>query len=111
MKAGVKYVPSDEPLGQVVAQAKPSGTEGKRGDTVQINVSVGANPAADASVPNVAGRRLDEARQSLDQAGFEMLALDLSGDELRNSSAIGSQTPAAGASIPGGSLVILYVRG
>ena len=111
LKAGVKYVPSDEPQGQVVAQAKPSGTEGKRGDTVQINVSVGANPAADASVPNVAGRRLDEARQSLDQAGFETLALDLSGDELRNSSAIGSQTPAAGASIPGGSLVILYVRG
>ena len=77
LKAGVKYVPSDEPQGQVVAQAKPAGTEGKRGDTVQINVSVGAEPAADASVPNVAGRRLDEARQALEQAGFEVLALDL----------------------------------
>ena len=111
LKAGVKYVPSDEPQGQVVAQAKPAGTEGKRGDTVQINVSVGAEAAADASVPNVAGRRLDEARQVLEQAGFEVLALDVNGGELRNSSVIGSQTPAGGASIPGGSLVILYVRG
>ena len=111
LEAGVKYVPSDEPQGQVVAQAKPAGTEGKRGDTVQINVSIGSDPAAEAAVPNVSGRRLDEARQALDQAGFETLALDLSGGELQNSSVIGSQTPAGGASIPGGSLVILYVRG
>ena len=110
LKVGVEYVPSDEPQGQVIAQAKPAGTEAERGDTVQVNVSVGAEPAADASVPSVAGRRLDEARQALEQAGFEVLALDLSGGELRNSSAIGSQTPAGGASIPGGSLVILYVR-
>ena len=111
LKAGVKYVPSDEPQGQVIAQAKPAGTEGKRGDTVQLNVSVGSDPAADAAVPNVTGRRLDESRQALDQAGFETLALDLSGGELKNSSVIGSQTPVGGASIPGGSLVILYVRG
>ena len=110
LKAGVKYVPSDEPQGQVIAQAKPAGTDGKRGDTVQVNVSVGTDPAADASVPNVTGRRLDEARQALDQAGFETLALDLSGGGLQNSSVIGSQTPAGGAGIPGGSLVILYVR-
>jgi eukaryotic-like serine/threonine-protein kinase len=111
LKVGVKYVPSDEAQGEVIAQAKPAGSEAKRGDTVQVNVSIGAEPAAAASVPNVAGRRLDEARQALDQAGFETLALDLSGDELTNSSAIGSQTPAGGASIPGGSLVILYARG
>jgi len=111
LKVGVAYVPSDEPQGRVIAQAKAAGSEAERGDTVQVNVSIGAEPAADASVPSVAGRRLDEARQALEQAGFEVLALDLSGDELRNSSAIGSQTPAGGASIPGGSLVILYVRG
>jgi beta-lactam-binding protein with PASTA domain len=111
LKAGVKYVPSDEPQGQVIAQAKPSGTEGKRGDTVQVNVSVGSDPAAEAAVPNVTGRRLDESRQALDQAGFETLALDLGGGELRNSSVIGSQTPAGEARIPGGSLVILYAGG
>jgi eukaryotic-like serine/threonine-protein kinase len=110
LKVGVRYVPSNEPQGRVIAQAQPAGTVIKRGDTVQINVSIGAEPAAAAGVPNVAGRRLDEARQALEQAGFETLALDLGGGELRNSSVIGSQTPAGGASIPGGSLVILYVR-
>ena len=111
LKVGVKYVPSEEPQGRVIAQAQPAGTERKRGDTVQLNVSTGPEPAAAATVPNVAGRRLDEARRALEQAGFEVLALDPSGDELRNSSPIAAQTPAGGASIPGGSLVILYVGG
>ena len=109
LRVGVKYVPSEEPQGRVIAQAQPAGTERKRGDTVQLNVSTGPEPAAAATVPNVAGRRLDEARQALEQAGFEVLALDPSGDELRNSRPIAAQTPAGGASIPGGSLVILYV--
>ncbi len=111
LKVAVDYVPSTEPQGRVVAQAQPAGKVVKRGDTVQINVSTGAEPAAAASVPNVTGRRLDEARQALEQAGFEVLALNPSGGgRVQNSSPIGSQTPAAGASIPGGSLVILYVR-
>jgi serine/threonine-protein kinase len=110
LKIGVKYVPSDEPQGRVIAQAQAAGTEVKRGDTVQINVSIGPEPASVAPVPNVVGRRLDEARQALDQAGFEVLALDPNGGDLANTSTIGSQTPAAGASIPSGSLVILYVK-
>lgn len=108
LEVGVKYVPSEEPQGRVIAQAQPAGTERRRGDTVQLNVSTGPTPAAAATVPNVAGRRLDEARQALVRAGFEVLALDPSGGELRNSSPIAAQTPAGGASIPGGSLVILY---
>ena len=99
----------DEPQGQVVAQAQPGGTEVERGDTVQLNVSVGADPAEAASVPNVTGRRLNEARQVLSSAGFEVLALDRSGDDVSNSSPIASQSPAGGASIPAGSLVVLYV--
>ncbi len=109
LKVGVDYVPSTEPQGQVVAQAQPGGTEVERGDTVQLNVSVGADPAEEASVPNVTGRRLNEARQVLSSAGFEVLALDRSGDDVSNSSPIASQSPAGGASIPAGSLVVLYV--
>lgn len=108
LKASVKYVPSDEPQGRVIAQAQPAGTERKRGDTVQLNVSTGPSPAATAAVPDVVDSRLDEGRGALEQAGFEVLALSLGG-RVRNESTIGSQTPAAGASIPGGSLVILYV--
>jgi serine/threonine-protein kinase len=108
LKISVQYVPSEEPQGRVVAQAQPAGAERRRGDTVQLNVSTGSEPAAAADVPDVAGRRLDQGRRTLDQAGFEVLALDVDG-EVRNESPIASQSPAAGATIPRGSLVLLYV--
>jgi serine/threonine-protein kinase len=92
----------------VVAQAQPAGTERSRGDTVQLNVSIGPEPAAATEVPDVVGRRLDQGRRTLEQAGFEVLALALDG-EVRNESPIASQTPSAGASVPRGSLVLLYL--
>ena len=104
----VQYVPSSEPQGRVVAQAQPAGTERKRGDTVQLNVSTGAQPAAAATVPDVVGKRQDEGRRELQAAGFEVLALNLNG-AVRNESPIASQTPKGAASVPRGSLVLLYV--
>jgi beta-lactam-binding protein with PASTA domain len=108
LKIAVQYVPSDEPQGRVIAQAQPAGTERKRGDTVQVNVSPGPQPAAETQVPDVVGQRLQQARRALEQAGFEVLALNLNG-EVKNESPVASQTPAGGANIPRGSLVILYV--
>ena len=106
LKIAVRYVPSDAPLGTVVAQAQDPGTELERGDTVQINVSPGAEPPADASVPDVAGRQEPAARNALERAGFEVLAIEL---EALEPGVVASQTPPGGASVPGGSLVILYV--
>lgn len=108
LKVAVQYVPSDEAAGRVVAQAQPAGTKRKRGDTVQLNVSIGAEPAAATTVPDVVDRRQDQARRALEQAGFEVLALNLNGD-VRNETPVASQTPAGGSSIPRGSLVLLYV--
>jgi len=48
-----------------VAQAQPGGTERKRGDTVQVNVSEGAQPPADRSVPDVVGLARNAARDRL----------------------------------------------
>ncbi len=109
LKASLQYVPSQEAAGRVVAQAQPAGTARKRGDTVQLNVSVGAEPQPAATVPDVAGDRLQQGRQTLVQAGFEVLALNLQGDPVRNESTVSSQAPAGAASIPRGSLVLLYL--
>ena len=110
MKVAVRYVPSQEAQGRIVAQAQPAGTELQSGDTVQLNVSNGATPEAAAAVPDVNGLRGPAARARLDEAGFEVLTitLDESGSPART---VLSQTPAGGASVPRGSLVILYVSG
>jgi beta-lactam-binding protein with PASTA domain len=105
----VRYVPSREPQGRIIAQARPAGTELRRNDVVQVNVSNGPNPQAAASVPDVTGSALATARQQLEDAGFEVLSLDTSG---RNRTGrVLSQTPRGGSSTPRGSLVILYVGG
>jgi eukaryotic-like serine/threonine-protein kinase len=109
LRVALRYVPSNEAAGTVVAQARPAGTELDRGATVQVNVSVGAQPAANAPVPDVAGQPLDEARETLSGAGFEVLALNLS-EDVRRTDTVERQTPAARASVPRGSLVVLYVR-
>jgi beta-lactam-binding protein with PASTA domain len=109
LKVAVAYVPSQEAAGRVVAQAQPPETVRKQGDTVQINVSTGAEPAAAAAVPRVTGGRLDAGREALDAAGFEVLALTVGDREVRNESTILSQSPGGGASVPRGSLVLVYV--
>jgi eukaryotic-like serine/threonine-protein kinase len=109
LRVALRYVPSNEQPGTVVAQAREAGTELERGQTVQVNVSTGAEPADATSVPDVGGRPLDEAREALSGAGFEVLAVNLA-DDVRRTDTVERQTPAGGASIPSGSLVVLYVR-
>ena len=109
LKVAVAYVPSEEQAGRVIAQAQPAGTERNRGDTVQLNVSTGAEPAEAASVPDVVGDRQEQGRRTLEQAGFEVLALALEG-QVRRESVVASQSPGGGASVARGSLVLLYVN-
>ena len=108
LKVSVRYVPSSEAQGRVVAQAQPAGTERRRGDTVQVNVSNGAEPQPAATVPVVVGRPLADARQALEAAGYEVLAVNLE-DEVRNENRVATQSPAGSASVARGSLVVLYV--
>ena len=105
LKVSVQPVPSREPAGEVIAQARPAGSEAQRGNTVQVNVSIGPQPAAEARVPDVVGQEHPDARRQLARAGFEVLALALEG----SGSQVLSQTPAGDARVPRGSLVILYV--
>jgi len=108
LKVAVRYVPSREAQGRIVAQAQPAGTELRGGQTVQVNVSIGADPAAATAVPTVTGGDADEARSELEDAGFEVLAVELEAASAQAGRVI-SQSPGGGASIPTGSLVLLYV--
>ena len=109
LKVAVVYVPSSEAAGRVVAQAKPAGTELQSGDTVQLNVSTGADPAPETTVPDVRGKKQADARQQLDASGFEVLELKQATTDRSRADSVLSQTPSGGAGIPRGSLVLLYV--
>ena len=109
LKVAVVYVPSNEPAGSVVAQARPPGAELQSGDTVQLNVSTGAEPAPDVQVPDVTGEKQAGGRDQLKSAGFEVLTLEEQTDDHSRVGSVLSQTPSGGANIPRGSLVLLYV--
>ena len=108
LKVDVRYVPSSEPQGRIVAQAQPSGTQLNAGSTVQVNVSNGPNPQPSAAVPNVTSLERKDAQETLKDAGFESLLVER---DVSSQDDVLSQTPRAGASIPRGSLVIVYVVG
>jgi serine/threonine-protein kinase len=109
LKVSVRYVPSSEAQGRIVAQARPAGTELTQGDTVQVNVSTGAEPAAATAVPRVMGAEEERARTLLEDAGFEVLAIDFATADESKLGRVLSQSPGGGASVPRGSLVLLYV--
>lgn len=109
LKVAVRYVPSSEAQGRIVAQARPAGTELKQGDTVQVNVSTGADPAPATEVPRVMGAEERRARSLLEDAGFEVLAIEFPTADASKAGRVLSQSPGGGASVPQGSLVLLYV--
>ncbi len=71
-----------------------------------MNVSPGSDPPPNVKVPGVAGKDEDEARETLERAQFEVLAVELDGGR---EGIVTSQTPPGNANVPRGSLVILYV--
>ncbi len=107
LRAQVKYVPATEPKGRVVGQGNPAGTPLQRGDAVPLNVSIGQNPRANVTVPNVAGTEA-EGRAILEAEGFEVLTIRA---EAVPDDVVISISPPAADRIPGGSLVILYAGG
>jgi beta-lactam-binding protein with PASTA domain len=106
----IKYVPSAEPSGTVVAQARQPGSTAKRGDHMQINVSQGSEPASSlVAVPNVVGQDEATAQTRLQQAGFAPVVEDQPTSDPAQEGKVVDEQPAPGAKAPKGSQIILYV--
>ena len=97
LRAAVKYVPSNEPSGQVIGQSRPAGSELQRGEAVSLNVSTGPSPAVIVTVPDATEKTEADGRATLEQLGFEVQTI--------------SQSPPAADRVPRGSLVLLYAGG
>jgi serine/threonine-protein kinase len=90
---------SDQPAGQVLSVNPPAGQQVAIGSTVQLVVSNGK-----VQVPKVVGMTVDQAVQTLQQAGFQV---KLSPDTSPGDAHVVSQDPAAGSYAQYGSTVTL----
>ena len=93
--------------GIIVSQA-PTGS-GARGSRVRISVSEGPSPGAPTSVPSVVGQDQASASQAVNQAGFKPVVLFRRTSDQSKVGVVVDEQPAAGASIPAGSYVAIFV--
>ncbi|MFF8018328.1 Stk1 family PASTA domain-containing Ser/Thr kinase [Streptomyces sp. NPDC007929] len=91
---------SEYDKGQVVRQSPASGGPAAEGDTVTLTLSKGPEMI---EVPDVVGDSVDDARQALEGAGFEVDEdrglLGLFGDEVKSQSVEGGRTAPKGSTI------------
>ncbi|MEV6354188.1 Stk1 family PASTA domain-containing Ser/Thr kinase [Streptomyces hydrogenans] len=98
-------VHSSEDDGAVAAQSLAEGSRAAKGDAITLTVSKGPRPV---EVPDVLGMTTDEARDALEEAGFEVKvekSFPFLGDRVTGQSVEG------GTTAPEGSTVAITIKG
>jgi beta-lactam-binding protein with PASTA domain len=103
------FVPSGEPLGTVVGQAKSSGSTVSDGAHMQVNLSQGPHMQASAMVPNVVGQTLASAVSTLNGVRLRLIFVKQPVNSQANVGTISQQTPDAGAHIPQNAQVLVFL--
>jgi beta-lactam-binding protein with PASTA domain len=106
--AGVTYVASQQPSGQVVAERPAAGTQVRKGSKVQLSVSRGPN-ATTAVVPDVIGQDQQTATTTLQSAGFRVQVIMVPPTDPSQSGMVIDEQPGGGTRAPEGSTVTIYV--
>ncbi|MFE7750462.1 Stk1 family PASTA domain-containing Ser/Thr kinase [Streptomyces sp. NPDC057428] len=98
-------VDSPEEQGAVARQSPGSGAEAAEGDTVKLTVSKGPRML---DVPDVTGKDVDEARTTLEKAGFEV---EVDRPFLSFSDTVARQSTEGGQQAPEGSTITIRTKG
>ncbi|MFE9455395.1 Stk1 family PASTA domain-containing Ser/Thr kinase [Streptomyces californicus] len=98
-------VHSTEEKGDIAEQSPGEGTEAAEGDTIELTVSKGPRML---DVPDVTGRNVDEARSTLEEAGFEV---KVDRPFLSFSDTVASQSVDGGEQAPEGSVITVKTKG
>ncbi|WP_405936377.1 Stk1 family PASTA domain-containing Ser/Thr kinase [Streptomyces sp. NBC_00726] len=103
VKPGRVHSPEDE--GDVAVQSPEEGAEAAEGDTVTVTVSSGPRMIG---VPDVVGKDVDDARDELEAAGFEV---KVDRGFLSFSDKVAGQSVAGGDRAPEGSTITIKTKG
>ncbi|MFI6643825.1 Stk1 family PASTA domain-containing Ser/Thr kinase [Streptomyces sp. NPDC050504] len=105
VKIAAERVDSPEEAGHVARQSVAEGTEAAEGDTVTLTISKGPRMI---DVPDVTGKKVDEAKSTLEDAGFKVKvdkAFPFLGDTVADQSVDG------GDQAPEGSTITIKTKG
>ncbi|MFI5901361.1 Stk1 family PASTA domain-containing Ser/Thr kinase [Streptomyces cyaneofuscatus] len=97
-------VHSSEADGDIAKQSPGAGTEAAEGDSIELTVSKGPRML---DVPDITGRDVDEARATLEEAGFEV---KVDRPFLSFSNTIASQSVEGGEQAPEGSTITIRTK-
>lgn len=101
--------PSREPIGQVIASTPHQGTDVAASSGIALVVSAGQ---VLATVPDLTGHSVDDARQLLQSAGLELGDVSTGNQAgVAPGATIQSQSPAAGAQVAAGTRVAVRMAG
>jgi serine/threonine-protein kinase len=97
---------SSQPDGQVIDQSPDPGSSARRHTAVTVIVSSGI---ARVTVPNVVGEPEDQARADLSSAGLGARAVTQTTNDPSGDGKVLNQSPQAGAKLPRGEAVTIFV--
>ena len=101
-QAVVVYAASSRPAGVIVA-------DGPAGSRERLTVSAGPTPAASVQVPDVTGEDASQAQSDLRSAGLTAVTVQWPVGDQSNDGMVVYETPIAGAGVPRGAAVVVYV--
>jgi beta-lactam-binding protein with PASTA domain len=107
--ASLVFVPSEDPLGTVVQQAKPAGTTVPFHSHVQINLSNGPNNTANVQIPNVVGQTLTQALGAVNGAHLRLIYLKFPVTQKAQAGKVVQQSPLGGGQAPQNAQVLVYL--
>ena len=104
--ASLTWVPGNDELGTVEAQAKPSGTTVPYHSHVQINLSTGPGQKTSEQVPNVVGKTLQDALSTINGANLRMIYLKLPVTSRAQAGKVVQQSPLGGTAPQNAQVVV-----
>jgi beta-lactam-binding protein with PASTA domain len=107
--ASLTFVPSNDVLGTVEAQAKASGASLPFHSHVQINLSTGPGQKQNEQVPNVIGQPLKQALAAINGARLRLLYLRFPVTSQSQAGKIVQQSPLGGGNAPQNAQVLVYL--